>query len=39
MNKLISINPSDYKEIGAVEISTPEEIKQKVKLAHQSKQV
>lgn len=39
MSKLISINPSDYQKIGSVGISTSEEIKQKVKLAHQAKQV
>ena len=38
MNKLISINPSDYKEIGTVDISNFEEIKHKVKLAHHVKQ-
>lgn len=38
MNKLVSINPSNYQEIGSVEISTSEEVKQKVKLAHQTKQ-
>lgn len=38
MNKLTSINPSDYKEIGAIEISASEEVKNKVKLAHQAKQ-
>lgn len=38
MNTLSSINPSNYKEIGSVEISTPEEVKEKVTLAHQAKQ-
>ncbi|MFA6519016.1 MAG: aldehyde dehydrogenase family protein [Candidatus Shapirobacteria bacterium] len=38
MSKLKSINPSNYQEIGSVEISTPEDIKQKVNLAHQAKQ-
>ena len=33
MAKLISINPSDYSKIGEVEISTPEEIHQKVETA------
>lgn len=37
MNTIISINPSDYKEMGSVEISTPNEIKQKIILAHQAK--
>lgn len=38
MDKLISINPSNYQEIGRVEMSTPEEIKQKVALAHKVEQ-
>ena len=38
MNKLISINPSDYKELDSVDISSPEQVKEKVKLAHQAKQ-
>lgn len=38
MDKLISINPSNYQEIGRVEISTSEEIKQKVALAYKVKQ-
>lgn len=38
MSKLISINPSNYQEVGRVEISTPEEIKQRVALAHKVKQ-
>ena len=37
MNKLISINPSNYKEIGSVEISSHDEVKTKVNLAHKAK--
>lgn len=37
MNKLISINPSNYQPIGEVEISTPEDIKAKVTAAHKAK--
>jgi acyl-CoA reductase-like NAD-dependent aldehyde dehydrogenase len=38
MNKLISINPSTYKPVGEVEISSDSEIKNKVALAHKAKQ-
>lgn len=38
MNKLVSVNPSNYQEIGRVEMSTPNEVKQKVDLAHKAKQ-
>jgi acyl-CoA reductase-like NAD-dependent aldehyde dehydrogenase len=37
MSKLISINPSNYKEIGSVEVSSHNEIKTKVDLAHKAK--
>jgi len=37
MTKIISINPSNYKEIGSVDVSTPDEIKQKVQQAQQAK--
>ena len=38
MNKLISTNPAkDYQKIGEVVISSLSEIKEKVKLANQSK--
>lgn len=36
MNKLISINPSNYKELGSVEISSHDEVKKKVELAHKA---
>ena len=39
MSKLISINPSNYKEIGSVEISSYDEVRIKVDLAHKSKVV
>lgn len=39
MSKIVSINPSDYKELGSVETSTPEEITQKIASAHQAKNV
>lgn len=35
-NVIVSINPSNYKEIGSVEISTVEEVKLKVKLANET---
>lgn len=38
MPKLISINPSNYQEIGSVEVSTVEEIAAKVAAAHKAKQ-
>nr|MBP9691368.1 aldehyde dehydrogenase [Candidatus Woesebacteria bacterium] len=38
MNTLISINPSTYKEIGSVHITTPEEVKQTVASARLAKQ-
>ncbi|MCA9383576.1 aldehyde dehydrogenase, partial [Candidatus Dojkabacteria bacterium] len=37
MAKLISINPSNYKEIGEVEITTPEELARKIQIAHEAK--
>jgi succinate-semialdehyde dehydrogenase/glutarate-semialdehyde dehydrogenase len=37
MNKLISINPSNYSELGAVEISSIDEIRAKVMKAHKAK--
>ena len=37
MAKLVSINPSNYKEIGAVEVTTPEELDQKIQIAHEAK--
>lgn len=36
MSKLVSINPSTYQELGSVEISTREDIHQRVLLAHQA---
>ncbi len=38
MSNLISINPSNYQNLGNVEISTVEEVKQKVELAYKAKQ-
>lgn len=38
MNKLISINPSNYNELGSVDISTMGDITKKVELAHQEKE-
>lgn len=37
MSKLVSINPSNYQEIGSVEISTLEEVRQNVAKAHEAK--
>ena len=37
MQKLRSINPSNYQILGEVDVSTPGEIVQKVKLAHAAK--
>jgi len=39
MNKLISINPSTYQELGSVEVSSPSEVKHKVEIAHSAKKV
>ena len=36
MTKLISINPTNYKKLGEVEVSTKKEIKDKVKKAKDS---
>lgn len=38
MKKLTSINPSTYKPLGVVDISTEKEIKDKIALAHKAKQ-
>lgn len=39
MNELISINPSNYQQLGSVGTSTLSQIKQKIVLAHRAKRV